>query len=124
MSHVFAPGWISTGKARMPSQSLNSPVRGASHPAGRLTRQIQRRPEVTSPNSAWPVSASTSRVSESIRKMAGQTGRSEEHTSELQSHSDLVCRLLLEKKNQQRGVLRGEAQRDALLRIPSVAEDV
>src|SRR5438034_7178814 len=24
-------------------------------------------------------------------------GRSEEHTSELQSHSDLVCRLLLEK---------------------------
>src|SRR5438132_10879458 len=26
------------------------------------------------------------------------TSRSEEHTSELQSHSDLVCRLLLEKK--------------------------
>src|SRR5438034_1898506 len=29
-----------------------------------------------------------------------QTNRSEEHTSELQSHSDLVCRLLLEKKKQ------------------------
>src|SRR5438132_5055254 len=27
--------------------------------------------------------------------------RSEEHTSELQSHSDLVCRLLLEKKKQE-----------------------
>src|SRR5260221_5920902 len=26
------------------------------------------------------------------------TDRSEEHTSELQSHSDIVCRLLLEKK--------------------------
>src|SRR5690242_21365280 len=26
------------------------------------------------------------------------TGRSEEHTSELQSHVNLVCRLLLEKK--------------------------
>src|SRR5438034_8425619 len=26
------------------------------------------------------------------------SNRSEEHTSELQSHSDLVCRLLLEKK--------------------------
>src|SRR5438034_7280435 len=26
--------------------------------------------------------------------------RSEEHTSELQSHSEIVCRLLLEKKNQ------------------------
>src|SRR5436190_7176032 len=30
------------------------------------------------------------------------SGRSEEHTSELQSHSDLVCRLLLEKKNRDR----------------------
>src|SRR2546428_6691653 len=29
--------------------------------------------------------------------------RSEEHTSELQSRSDLVCRLLLEKKNNIRG---------------------
>src|SRR5438132_3134698 len=29
-----------------------------------------------------------------------QHERSEEHTSELQSHSDLVCRLLLEKKKQ------------------------
>src|SRR5437588_7622628 len=28
--------------------------------------------------------------------------RSEEHTSELQSHSDLVCRLLLEKKKKKR----------------------
>src|SRR5438034_2538699 len=28
--------------------------------------------------------------------------RSEEHTSELQSHSDLVCRLLLEKKKDNR----------------------
>src|SRR5215204_7255888 len=31
------------------------------------------------------------------RERPGQL-RSEEHTSELQSHSDLVCRLLLEKK--------------------------
>src|SRR5436190_13528709 len=30
------------------------------------------------------------------------TSRSEEHTSELQSHSDLVCRLLLEKKKRSR----------------------
>src|SRR5438132_8171966 len=32
--------------------------------------------------------------------MPGRTIRSEEHTSELQSHSDLVCRLLLEKKKE------------------------
>src|SRR5438477_7548820 len=30
--------------------------------------------------------------------------RSEEHTSELQSHVNLVCRLLLEKKKRDRGV--------------------
>src|SRR2546430_6311381 len=30
--------------------------------------------------------------------LAGPLGRSEEHTSELQSQSNLVCRLLLEKK--------------------------
>src|SRR5438132_4566469 len=32
--------------------------------------------------------------------------RSEEHTSELQSHSDLVCRLLLEKKNKKKQTKR------------------
>src|SRR5438034_4402659 len=38
-------------------------------------------------------------ASHSIVIAAASTPRSEEHTSELQSHSDLVCRLLLEKKN-------------------------
>ena len=32
--------------------------------------------------------------------------RSEEHTSELQSHSDLVCRLLLEKKNTKKKITK------------------
>src|SRR5260221_1475969 len=32
-------------------------------------------------------------------RVSASNVRSEEHTSELQSHSDLVCRLLLEKKN-------------------------
>src|SRR5260221_13298778 len=34
--------------------------------------------------------------------------RSEEHTSELQSHSDLVCRLLLEKKKNSQSSQRPE----------------
>src|SRR3982751_7058421 len=34
-----------------------------------------------------------------VRALALRRRRSEEHTSELQSRSDLVCRLLLEKKN-------------------------
>src|SRR5436190_4923622 len=43
-------------------------------------------------------------------------GRSEEHTSELQSHSEIVCRLLLEKKHGRRTAafsLRGAAHRAA-----------
>src|ERR1035437_8618522 len=46
----------------------------------------------------WFVSA-TSQVG--IRGLSGLPGRSEEHTSELQSRQYLVCRLLLEKTNLQ-----------------------
>src|SRR2546421_2667327 len=43
-----------------------------------------------------------------MRKKHKRGYRSEEHTSELQSRSDLVCRLLLEKKkNTRRRALRG-----------------
>src|SRR2546427_2610019 len=38
---------------------------------------------------------------------AADIGRSEEHTSELQSQSNLVCRLLLEKKKKHPTMLRG-----------------
>src|SRR5438034_7799908 len=41
--------------------------------------------------------------------------RSEEHTSELQSHSDLVCRLLLEKKKPDPKItIEGTEQRPAI----------
>src|SRR5688572_31596062 len=36
------------------------------------------------------------------RKLCRHRSRSEEHTSELQSQSNLVCRLLLEKKKKKR----------------------
>src|SRR5437773_218622 len=38
------------------------------------------------------------RLKDLYKKQFERKGRSEEHTSELQSHHDLVCRLLLEKK--------------------------
>src|SRR5438132_3581713 len=52
--------------------------------------------------------------------------RSEEHTSELQSHSDLVCRLLLEKKKedrQQKFHVNGALRKDdtATQRLPQIA---
>src|SRR5260370_13242356 len=40
---------------------------------------------------------------------ARDTGRSEEHTSELQSHLNLVCRLLLEKKKKKLAVKEEKA---------------
>src|SRR5260221_7306896 len=55
-----------------------------------------------SPTTARP--SCWGRSTSSASRRSGAAGpepgaRSEEHTSELQSHSDLVCRLLLEKKN-------------------------
>src|SRR5260221_10067508 len=58
---------------------------------------------------------------------AGGTGycvyfnRSEEHTSELQSHSDLVCRLLLEKKKKKKQKPRSQTNTDVCLQRLIVA---
>src|SRR5690606_39768432 len=57
-----------------------------------------RRPPVPNSRSRWNLSVSSiSFVFGSARSFA--ISRSEEHTSELQSRENLVCRLLLEKKN-------------------------
>src|SRR2546430_7189517 len=49
---------------------------------------------ITSISMGWPIFPAASPSARS-----SSHGRSEEHTSELQSQSNLVCRLLLEKKN-------------------------
>src|SRR5438477_8691253 len=51
---------------------------------------------------AWhsPFPCPTAEGRRSFLSMAQRSSRSEEHTSELQSHVNLVCRLLLEKKKQ------------------------
>src|SRR5216683_5212566 len=52
----------------------------------------------TSRASARPATAADT----ASRMVEGSPMRSEEHTSELQSRSDLVCRLLLEKKKKKK----------------------
>src|SRR5476649_3068821 len=47
---------------------------------------------------ALPISTPRTTICSPRRPASPAWSRSEEHTSELQSHSDLVCRLLLEKK--------------------------
>src|SRR5260221_7620681 len=51
-----------------------------------------------------------------LRQYDPEVPRSEEHTSELQSHSDLVCRLLLEKKKKRRRLNALTTARAALIR--------
>src|SRR5436190_20443013 len=59
-------------------------------------------PYTTLFRSGWNenVGADPGMLGQALQRAAEERGehRSEEHTSELQSHSDLVCRLLLEKK--------------------------
>src|SRR5438132_2529702 len=63
-------------------------------PRGRLKRSVGNWHPKTGPGTE-----SLRSVSESAdHHWQAEYWRSEEHTSELQSHSDLVCRLLLEKK--------------------------
>src|SRR5438034_10737816 len=79
------------------------PTRRSSDLSGvfrRRTPQLMSNP--IAPGLITPRSASVATTPPTGRPypwwMSGIASRSEEHTSELQSHSDLVCRLLLEKK--------------------------
>src|SRR5215211_6935322 len=69
-------------------------------PAGRSAApHALRSPEGTTCSSAAPALRDWPwRGSWPAAERGSWCSRSEEHTSELQSHSDLVCRLLLEKK--------------------------
>src|SRR2546430_12672592 len=53
--------------------------------------------------------ASSSPSTSSTGSSSGTRSRSEEHTSELQSQSNLVCRLLLEKKKPTRPIWKQHA---------------
>src|SRR5438034_8836959 len=71
-------------------------------PAGAVTAIARDTPPFMGTSSGSSV-RTTKSTAESVTAMGqftfpGAAPRSEEHTSELQSHSDLVCRLLLEKK--------------------------
>src|SRR5436190_7625127 len=76
---------VAPAKARRNSGPSESPRRASSAVAASRTAK-----------SSDPRSPSHCRTCSAVA-----AGRSEEHTSELQSHSDLVCRLLLEKKKKQ-----------------------
>src|SRR2546427_7825207 len=77
-------------------------------PALGVSRQPTRFMSVDFPDPEGPITATYSFLRicrltpRSARTTSPPMSRSEEHTSELQSQSNLVCRLLLEKKKKQR----------------------
>src|SRR5690242_21474413 len=72
------------------SRATSAATRGPAHP----TRAPTRTPPTTP-------STTTSRA---LPAQCSADPRSEEHTSELQSHVNLVCRLLLEKKKKKHNI--------------------
>src|SRR5438034_2459154 len=86
---------------------LRRPPRSTLFPYTTLFRS--RTPTSTRARSISSMRTFTSQLASGLIGGSASVRRSEEHTSELQSHSDLVCRLLLEKKKH---VLAGSAESD------------
>src|SRR2546430_11903227 len=79
-----------TGSIRSNNSSASFWLTTATWAAAASSTSVKERPGETSP----PATLGHAALRPKIRTL-----RSEEHTSELQSQSNLVCRLLLEKKN-------------------------
>src|SRR5690349_24130952 len=71
---------------------FRSPVAVLTFPASPANARIRTRMSTASRAAAWLAAALLTPAAAQVAH------RSEEHTSELQSRRDLVCRLLLEKK--------------------------
>src|SRR5436190_11856751 len=73
---------------------IRRPPRSTLFPYTTLFRSQSAPPELL----GWALAAASRAAPLDVTAAGTLLERSEEHTSELQSHSDLVCRLLLEKK--------------------------
>src|SRR6266478_3676937 len=85
---------------------IRRPPRSTLFPYTTLFRSRAARPAALAPS----VTLLRQRCSSDARFQRHRCQRSEEHTSELQSQSNLVCRLLLEKKKNRAAAKIGEEQ--------------
>src|SRR5437588_5805910 len=80
---------------------IRRPPRSTLFPYTTLFRSPKRIPSCSTNRPRSSSLATANQPPSPWRATIRASRRSEEHTSELQSHSDLVCRLLLEKKKTQ-----------------------
>src|SRR5436309_7427234 len=91
---------------------IRRPPRSTLFPYTTLFRSPRKKSTVSGA-AGWRASCSSEKVhrpspTASWRRLS--TGRSEEHTSELQSRENLVCRLLLEKKKKSMQISGGASR--------------
>src|SRR5436309_4144240 len=81
---------------------IRRPPRSTLFPYTTLFRSARMRAMAMSMPVSWPLSSSKCQggLVDPVPTISLPRSRSEEHTSELQSRENLVCRLLLEKKKQ------------------------
>src|SRR6266540_418563 len=104
-----------SSRPRPGSSRRSRPSKGCSVRRRHGGRKRRSSPSWPAPSECWsvasPSSATWRRLSPGRMRRRGDctsaarrssAPRSEEHTSELQSHHDLVCRLLLEKKKKKK----------------------
>ena len=104
--NLYVNGIASIGSITLSGGTVDNTVIGGSTPAaGTFTTMTATTVDInggaidgTAIGGTTAAAADFTTMDASGNATVGGT-RSEEHTSELQSHSDLVCRLLLEKKN-------------------------
>src|SRR5438132_9327781 len=84
---------------------LRRPPTSTLFPYTTLFRSCHTATKSLSPSAASSFGFPNRSRSPGAPRISSRFTRSEEHTSELQSHSDLVCRLLLEKKKIQTDIV-------------------
>src|SRR3989475_7705083 len=92
---------LSDAKVATPATAATDAVPPSVPPPGLLpiaSVTLPANPVATLPNVSHAVTSTAGVMVAAAAVLVGCTVRSEEHTSELQSQSNLVCRLLLEKK--------------------------
>src|SRR5438034_4789275 len=95
------PFTVSSARRRPPLPIVPRRLRGPSRPVTMRGKSVWMSPLTVLARTSVDSPAGRSSVIPPLT-VRNSSARSEEHTSELQSHSDLVCRLLLEKKKKKK----------------------